>query len=130
MPFTAHRTVPFTAHRIVPFTAHRTVPFTAHRTVPHPQSFYEGTRRHIPESSIRQHLRQFLHDEAFWRTIIAKCCLLLSGKRNYRDIVRLVCVRHCYMFRLSTSGWALVHKKGKGGERRVVTNNKCTVSVQ
>ena len=62
--------------------------------------------------------------------IITECCLLPSGKQNYRDFVPLVSVRHCYMFRLSTSGWALVHKKGKGRERRVVTNSKCTVSVQ
>jgi len=32
------------------------VSFTAHRTVPHPPSFYEGTRRNIPESSIRLHI--------------------------------------------------------------------------
>jgi len=40
--------------------------------------------------------------------IIAECCLLLPDKQNYSDIVRLVSVRLCYMFRLSTSGWVLV----------------------
>jgi hypothetical protein len=50
--------------------------------------------------------RQFSHilgDVVPLRVLVSQILLLVSNKLSYVDLLRLVFIRYCYMFRLSTA---------------------------